>query len=85
ISSSRFLATHRLKIKELPEPNQAFNKTFVWNVPGNPLKDSRWIQHPKVLMGEFRRGCRIKWKILIKKGNQSNNFASLLYFIITHL
>ncbi|VUZ41445.1 unnamed protein product [Hymenolepis diminuta] len=35
-----------------PEINPAINRTLVPNVPGNTIKDSRWIQHPKYSIQE---------------------------------
>ncbi|KAM3183402.1 hypothetical protein ACTXT7_010411 [Hymenolepis weldensis] len=48
---------------ELEEFNPAIIKTFVRKVPENPLKESKWIQHLKVMMKNFAvrywRGIRV--------------------------
>ncbi|VUZ40760.1 unnamed protein product [Hymenolepis diminuta] len=52
ISHWMFWASQHLEIMELPKFNSTINKIFIWNVPGNPLEDSRFIRQSNV-MGKF--------------------------------
>ncbi|KAM3186377.1 hypothetical protein ACTXT7_004442 [Hymenolepis weldensis] len=55
------LEAHRLKIMEFWKFNPAINKTFIRSVPKNPSKESRWIQHSRVVVEKFRWEALDKW------------------------